>query len=380
MFDEITGAGSGLRAEDAELAALAEALERYSSSAWTDDQIRLATAAELGEEALDLATLPRCSATELADGRCPVRDPRADVPIRWVRGLSLMRGAPRWIPLALTHLYVDPHEGEDFTIQISTGCAAHTDPHLAVVNGLCEAIERDAISIVWQQRLPLTPLALDGEDDDLREVLARTAGRHHRIDLFDATGDIGVPTVYAVERAAHHPRVATVVMCATDPDPARAAVKVIKEAVACRTAIEAAAEATHPLVDPADCTSVLDGALYMAVPERAHAFRFLDPTRRPRPLTSLADCTRDTPAATLAGIVERLDKLGFEAFVVDLTSDEAREAGFWVVKAIVPALQPLSFVARAQYRGHPRLYRAPVAMGFRSLPESHLNPFPQPIA
>ena len=45
-------------------AALAEALERYSNSAWTDDQLIVACQDELGAEALDLATLPRCSPRE----------------------------------------------------------------------------------------------------------------------------------------------------------------------------------------------------------------------------------------------------------------------------------------------------------------------------
>ena len=169
-------------------------------------------------------------------------------------------------------------------------------------------------------------------------------------------------------------------MCATDPEPARAAAKVLKETVAVRAAMESAAQRSRPIADPADCLGVLDGALYMSVPERAHAFSFLDPDRAPRRLSELADCTAATPAATMAGIVDRLRRLDMEAFVVDLTSDEAREVGFWVVKVLVPALQPLSFVARAQYRAHPRLYAAPAAMGLPVASESDLNPYPQPIA
>jgi ribosomal protein S12 methylthiotransferase accessory factor len=68
-----------------------------------------------------------------------------------------------------------------------------------------------------------------------------------------------------------------------------------------------------------------------------------------------------------------------EAYAVDLTCDEAREIGMWVVRVIVPGLMPLSFVGAAQYRGTPRLYEAPVAMGYTAHAAADLNPWPQPF-
>ncbi|MFC7479479.1 hypothetical protein ACFQX7_04670 [Luedemannella flava] len=69
-----------------------------------------------------------------------------------------------------------------------------------------------------------------------------------------------------------------------------------------------------------------------------------------------------------------------DAYVVDLTSDEALRAGMTVVRTVIPRLQPLSFSYRARYLGHPRLYRAPARMGHPTRSEAELNPWPQPFA
>ncbi len=65
---------------------------------------------------------------------------------------------------------------------------------------------------------------------------------------------------------------------------------------------------------------------------------------------------------------------------VDLTTDEARQAGATVVRVAVPRLMPLSFVHRARYLGHPRLYEAPRAMGHPVLDEDEITRLPQPFA
>ncbi len=71
---------------------------------------------------------------------------------------------------------------------------------------------------------------------------------------------------------------------------------------------------------------------------------------------------------------------GCEVVVADLTTDEARQVGAHVVRVLVPELMPLSFAHRARYLAHPRLYRAPAALGHRVHREPELNPHPQPFA
>jgi ribosomal protein S12 methylthiotransferase accessory factor len=363
------GAGTGIDAAAASKLAVVEALERYSNCVYDERQLIWATGAELGREAIDLDTLPRCSAAELSDRLCPLRPADSHVPIRWVRGVSLTGREGRWVPAVMAFLNIPAQStGEHFVFQISTGCAAHVDPAAAVLNAICEVVERDAVSLTWLQRLAL-PM-IEGTD-----AIAAPAGPGVATYLFDATTDLGVPTVYGIDVAEGS--FGTAVMCATDLDPHRAVAKVLREAASGRVALSMAPPVASQ-VD--DFQTVSEGASYMAQAERRPAFGFLLDSARRRSLSDMRSLATGTPEGDLAVIVDRLDRLGMEVVVVDLTTDEAARAGLWVVRAIIPALQPLSFTHRARFLGHPRLYDAPVRMGYRSWSEPELNPWPQPFA
>ncbi|GIF05518.1 YcaO-like family protein [Actinoplanes siamensis] len=373
----LDGAGTGVDPERAEMVATAEALERYANCLYDERQLRWATADELGAEALDLDTLPRCSPTELSDPHCPVARPDKSVRMRWIRGLNLRTREPAWVPAVLVYMHFPAHGAERVANPISTGAAAHPDPVRAICGALCEVIERDAISLTWLQQLPLPRLELDTVGPDLQRYLDLYGGRDVAIHLFDGTTDLGIPTVYGVSVAPHHPRLRTVVSCATGLDPQAAAVKAIAETVSVRIALQG----YEPLADDVrDFTGVSDGAAYLARPEHAAAFDFLLAGPARRRLSDLPVLATGDPAEDLRVVLSRLDERGMDSYLVDLTPDEALRAGMTVVRAVVPGLLPLSFSYRSRYLGSPRLYQAPVRMGYPSRPETELNAWPQPFA
>ncbi|MFY1675722.1 MULTISPECIES: YcaO-like family protein [unclassified Streptomyces] len=374
----LDGAGGGVDPERARLISIAEAVERYTNAFYQPHMVRWASADELGDDAVSLQALPRCSRTELADEANWLIDPDPALPQRWVRGWSLTRGRPVWIPA--THVWLfTAHEaiGERIANPISTGCAVHSDIHQALINGICEAIERDAISLVWLQRMELPELDL-ADDPAFAEQRALVRDGFVEYRFYDATTDIGVPTVYAVVLSDHHESLGQLVMCASGPDPVDVVRKIYREAASSRIALQAPHRVPD---DPQDFTSVLHGAIHMGRPERRDAFDFL--LRRPRPTRALAELPRTSetaPADQLAWLVDRLGTVDAEVIAVELTTSEARHAGLRSVRVVVPQLMPLSFVHRNRYLAHPRLYRAPEATGFTSHPEQALNPHPQPFA
>jgi ribosomal protein S12 methylthiotransferase accessory factor len=365
---QMDGAGTGVDQAGAAKLAVVEALERYSSCMFDDRQLVWATRAELGDEAIDLDTVPRCSAAELADPLCPARPPSNKARIRWVRGVSLTERCARWVPAVMAFLNIPPQTAaEQFVLQLSTGCAAHVDPSLAALNAICEVVERDAISLTWLQRLALPMI-----DAGMSRPLSTEAVRTY---LFDATTDLGVPTVYGVDVADGS--FGTAVMCAADLDPKRAIAKVLREAASGRVALSMAPSVT---TEVEDFQTVWEGASYMAKPERRGAFGFLLGSSATVASSDMKGLATGSPDGDLAAVVDRLARCGVEIVMVDLTTDEAARAGLWVVRAVIPALQPLSFNYRARFLGHPRLYEAPLRMGHRSWSEPDLNPWPQPFA
>jgi ribosomal protein S12 methylthiotransferase accessory factor len=375
----ISGAGSHADPATARWLSVAEALERYATCVYSPDQVIWATAAELGAEALDLGRCPQVSPAELAGPGCFAVPPDPAAPMRWVRGVSLMSGRRIWVPAVLVYLHLPPAStGERFTIPISTGCAAHTDLYRALAKGVCEVVERDAVALTWLQRLELPEITVDVDAEPFAGYLrAVRENPRVRMHLYDATTDIGIPTVYGVEVTPDHPRIRTVVNCATDPDPAEAIAKVLREVAAVRIALR---HLRPSAPDPDDFTILHDGALFMAEPARAHAFDFLLGTGRSTRLSAMPHHRFADGRAEFRHVRDRLAAAGHEAFAVDLTTDEAERVGVSVVKVLVPTLQPLTFAPRVQFRGHPRLYRAPAAMGHPVHPEADLNPWPQPFA
>lgn len=376
----LNGAGGALEPDLGRIRAIAEGLERYSSCVFDERQFIWATAEELGDEALDLNTVPRCSPAELAHPRCPLLAPNKRAPIRWVRGVSLLDARPVWIPGVMAYLKLAMlSAGERFHLPISTGCATHVTVEQALLAGVGEVIERDSISLVWLQQLELPRIELDEVPPSLGGYLERNARSANGVEtlFFDATTEVGVPTVYSLGVSPQNETLAALVMCSTELDAATAIAKIIREAASSRIAM------LQPRPVPEswdDFTDVMHGAAFMGRPAQLPAFDFLRHSTGRRRLSDMPVLATGDARRDLAGLLRRLRARGMEAFAVDLTTDEAVRAGMRVVKVIIPALQPLSFSYRARYLGHPRLYEAPRLMGHPVRSEAKINHWPQPFA
>ncbi|MER6037939.1 YcaO-like family protein [Streptomyces sp. NPDC001835] len=370
--EEFGGAGRSLAGpDDAELIAVAEAAERYSGADFPGSGEQWATVAELDGPVLDMTAVPRCSETEYASGHCPVVPFRAEEPIRWQRGLDMASGEAVWVPSVMArHGIRRLAPAERFWNRISTGYAVHSDPAEALLRGLCEVCERDSAALVWLQMLPLPRLGFTRPTATLSALLDHCARHFVTTHFYDATTDIGVPAVYCVQVAEYDDACRRSVGCAVGRDLTEAAERALLEAVPARALFHRANPGSHALV--------MAGAQFMGRPERRHVFDFLLKQRRSRRAEDGARLPRDAGMA-LAQVVGALAERGMRAVAVDRTTRELAAAGLTAVCVVVPGLQPLTFHRYGQYRAHPRLYSAPVAMGHPSRPEKELNPWPQPF-
>jgi ribosomal protein S12 methylthiotransferase accessory factor len=372
-----TEGGTGRTLDDPALAsivAVAEAAERYSGKD-RGEQFTWAEAGHPPGSAIDLSRIPRCSAEEYAKPGCPLVPVDLEARIRWVQGTDLATGEPTWVPavMAAFGLHVAPQER--FWYRISTGYAIHTDVRQALIGAILEVVERDMISIVWLNRLRL-PVLPAAELSPRAQRLVNWAEQHFiQTMLFDATSDLGVPTVYLLQIAEHDPKAAQLIGCGTGDTLASAAERALLESVTIRELYSAA----EPPADQADFLSTLDGARFMARREQRAAFDFLlgDEDRGARqPVTDLPE-NRDAALRHVLGLLRQRD---LQAVMVDRTTAELRAVGLTSVCVIIPGLQPMTLHPYAQYRAHPRLRAAAEAMGYSARSESEFNPWPQPFA
>lgn len=374
----IGGAGADETPEMAVVRSVAEAAERYATCVLDERELLTASFDELGDDALDFDSLPICSEQEYADPQCPIVRPDPHAPIRWLQGYSLTAQKRRYVPLVMTHIYVREWDEERFNLPITTGVAAHTDPVVAMVSAICEVVERDAIALTWLMRLALPRLLLDDTmPDELRpkfERLRRSGIEQH---FFDATTDVGVPTVYGLQIKQGHPHVAQFVNCSTGFSMWDNCGKIIRESSCGRIVIEPGKSVP---ANVADFLRLEDGASYMGRPEHRTAFNFLTETGVSKALGSFKDVCGTSPAAQLRWLVSRFKTLGMDVVMLDITTDELADVGLWVFRAVIPGLVPMTPAHRARYLGHPRLYSYPERAGFGPRSLADVNPFPQPFA
>ena len=375
------GAGGALDPSVGVRLAVAESLERYSSCAWSPADLVWATQEELGDECIPLERWPQCSADEFAHPGNILLPPDPRIPLRWVKGWSLTQRRSVYVPAVQVFLRFPPlTASERFTHPVSTGCATHSDFESAAVSGLVEVIERDSIALTWLQRLPLPELDPSSlpRSDELEAFLAPQRASHLRTRFFDATTDIGIPVVYAVQLADHDPSLAQLVAATGCVDPVEGVKKLLRELASLRIALRSFADDSDKYRRDDNITDVVGGALRQGRRERRDVFGFLlDQGASQHPFSSMPAAGERRP---LPWIVDRLAAIGAEAVVVDLTTDEARECGMKVVKALVPEAMPLSFAHRSRYLAHPRLYAAPAAMGMPVHDERGINSEVQPFA
>lgn len=359
----------------ARLIAVVEAAERYSTGATVAEPTRPASAVELGNSALDYRTFPACSAGEYSAPDCNVVkfDPHAK--IRWTLGTRLQTHEPVWVPTIMAnYLLQDLEPAERFCNLLSSGWAAHPTLEQAILSGLLELIERDAIAIAWLQQLCLPQI----HDTDITELSRTIIRRAHEqfveTFLLNATTDLRVPTVWCVQRARYDDRARVITSAAAAPTIALAAEKALLE-ISCVRGVFYSSKSP----DYATFRDITDGARYMADQTREHAFNFLFKPRGSDPVANSEDLPSD-PSQAIEILSRRLQCKGIEVAVVNRTCRELRAANLHAVCVVAPGLQPLSLRPQARYLAHPRLYSAPLEMGYRVLSCEELNPWPHPFA
>lgn len=372
-----TGSGASENLGEAFICALVESLERYATMVYLNDEIEIACTAEMGNACIDMQTIPCCSLKELADPKCPVTPLDRNEPIRWIKAYSIVKDRCEYVPLAMSHLLNDLWPSERFWIPISTGVAAHTDYYTAVVSAICEVIERDALALTWLAKLPLSKIHLDSDiPDKHRERFNNLESSQLVQHFFNATTEFKVPTVYSVQLCQGHPTLSQFVSCATDFSAYDACAKTVREAGNARIMFQNEVKVPDRVED---FFALEHGAAFMGLEKNKEAFNFLLDSDKQQDISILEAGLPTTPKGQLQYLVDQFKSRNMDIAIVDLTTDDLREHGLSVIRAIIPDLMPMPYVQRARFLGHPRLYQYATSMGI-NLTEDHVNPFPQPFA
>lgn len=364
--------GKGVTALDAQVGALCEAIERFSGTFQGDEERVRGSLRSLGERAVDPRASLLYDPRQHADRRqwnaahaafqhvpAPFEE---DLEIDWTPVWSLTAKQHRLLPTAMLYYgYEGP--GTDMLRADSNGNAAGSSMADAVLQGLLELLERDAVALWWYNRLTVPGVDLDAFDEPwLGEMQRKYDELGRELWVLDLTADLGVPVMVAVSRRVGGAGENIAFGFGAHLDP--------------RIAVRRAITEQNQLMP-----AMLGGDLApMDDPDADHWFRHATLANQPylEPDPAVASRTPEhfgyQKIADITAAVEQLTASladrGLETFVLDQTRPDI---GLPVVKVIVPGLR--HFWARY---AQGRLFDVPVQMGLRDEPTrfDQLNPIP----
>jgi ribosomal protein S12 methylthiotransferase accessory factor len=325
--------GKGLSPGQALASACVELLERHCAAPRRDDAVRQAPYARVAGEAVDPRRFVLAATTAY--------DPAAK--IDWIWGYSLTRGVPVLVPANLVFYPYVPRRGSQVIAWTdSNGLAGGNNLEEAVLHGLLEVIERDAVMISEYNRLPPPVIASRGLPETCRPVLDLLEKAGYRSSFMAVPTDLPFPVVAAFITRGKDSR-----------DRSIAFGSHIGRAQALERALTEAIQVLPPSANHA-------GWLRSGSSERCAC-------RAPKKIAfgQLANHRTNDLKTGIARCVSALRGVGSEVIVVDLSLPDIP---FPAVRVLATGLQPS--LRKGERRLSARFFEVPIKLGFRAGPRA----------
>jgi ribosomal protein S12 methylthiotransferase accessory factor len=389
---ERLAAGKGRTEGDAINAAIGEAAERYCGYHWDPRKTFLATWDQVQRAALSPADCVLYADAQYRRTDWPYRRWNVDDAVTWLPALELPQRRDIAVPASLAYLVHPVARAEDFFAPAtSNGLAAGPSLNAAILSGLSELIERDALLITWMNRLPAVEIMLEESASAVGlSAVARAIVRHYQrfgvlVRAFLMRTDLPVAVVMAIAFDSSPQRPAAVVGMGCHLSPAAALDKALFELCQGRPS-ESRRYADDPpharLRAYEDVKTLEDHPAFLSMREHLDEFAFLW-SRGER--TSLADLPQGSTGDVdrdLDVCVAGLTQGGHRVAFVELTTSDIAPYGLHVVRAFASGLQPIHFGNGQERLGGRRLFELPRQLGLAETvgTEADLNPCPHPLA
>jgi len=307
----ITGAkkqmGKGAAAVQAETSALMELMERFSFFSFIrQSSFPVFRYGEIESEAVSPDALRLSIHDETSSpGLC--REFLRDFPMRWARGFNLTRGVEQWIPIDWFYL-----------INEYNGPAAGNTLEEALLQSLCEVVERHVASVISHEERPTPAIDLDSLSDPAAIDLVgkfRRAG----IELFvrDFSLDTGIPTVgaFAYDPATFPEKSELVFTAGTTSNPEKSLCRALTEIAQLAGDFESRTSYRPTLPK------------YQSLDEA----RYLMENRGAVSIHDLPNLDDGNLRVEIEGCVSALAKIGLEVLVIDVTHPDLQVPATYTV-------------------------------------------------
>ncbi len=373
--------GAGFSREQAILATMGEAVERYCSQFQEAEDLLFASYLDAPGLAVAPATWALFSDVQHNYPRFPFQRPGPDTQLQWTRATTLATGQTTFVPACMVYMPYrrDPNE-PPITPSITTGLSCADSFEEAALKGIFEVVERDALSLVWLKRVPTWELT--GIPEDLLAFFNADQIEYH---VYDLTSDVGIPVYLVLSIGDSSEGKLVAIGAAASIDPQIALRKAFVENAQGRPWLVSMKQA-EPDWEPEDDFSNVQsfhdhGRVLTICPELLEDLGFLG-ARGTTPFRTGPSLTPDRIETVLSEVVADFARRGLDVLTSDLTTPDIRDLGLHVARVLIPGMQPLHGNHCLPFLGGARIQDAAGIFSVsrdRVLPANQFNPIPHPL-
>jgi ribosomal protein S12 methylthiotransferase accessory factor len=310
-----------------------------------------------------------------------------DTWLGWVRGSELLSGEEIWVPAQMVLMYYKLQPGEPpIGYATTAGLASHASRRQAILHGLYEVVERDALNLRWYSRLPPPRVAVD-----LTEVLASSLGvspsrmstPYVEVQTFLLTVDSPIPVLGAIAYDRERDERAFLGGTGASSRREEALCQALFELGQCQTGFRFEDPfGRNPIradTDIADVVEFFDAPLYYGHARNLPRTYWFASSQSTLAWEDIPTGHFEDEEHEYRVMADWVAKCGLRPIVFDF--DSACPPGLAITKVFVPQLSH-ACPPRNPTLGHPRFYEAPRQLGAAERPLSfeELNQDPIPFA
>ena len=402
LNSSVIAGGKGFEIASSFLSDLGESVERLSGSfAFFKEDLETCFGSynslqQAGQNAIAPEALPLFADEQYASSDFFFQPFAHDTEFNWIRGRRLISREDIWIPLQLVLFFsISSIEETRIGYSSSSGMASHIDESLAIIAGVTELVERDALMVSWYADIPLRRVEADRALSSKRTNRALEHIRCLAGDVNFWLHDVGfsnLPCISATQLVPYYKKFAYQAGAAAALDGEEAFTQALLEygqselQLKCamlapqrklRKGIEVifGAAPDKPLVE---MRTFLETTGYYGHIENSRRLKEFFCGNESVTLSELPKAKFKDSERQLEHLKEVLQQYNIDPITIDCTHEQMSQVK--VIKVFIPELvQP--HVSAYPYLGHPRIYELPMKMGLRDKPLTfkELKPGPVPF-
>ncbi|MDK2596172.1 YcaO-like family protein [Pseudoalteromonas obscura] len=343
-------AGKGVSDTQSKVSALCEAIERYAPLYQGNEPLFLSTQSALDGPSYSPHDLTPYSELQYRTFEHSLhssweekyaKKPYQDQPIHWLKAWSMSQQSSIYVPMACCISNM-PFNDDEYCLWQSNGCAAGNNLEEAILQGLLELIERDAVAIWWYNKISRPSFPLESLPDSLIEKVEQTLPSNMDFWIIDVTNNNQVSVMVAVAQENRTKKFTIGLGCHLNP------VLAAQRALTELCQLYPNRDANKSLFD------------FDKIPNEPFMYPAQDGATSK---TTLAYC--DDISDNIINIVEQLAQVGLDTLIVDHSREDLP---IHTVKVLVPGLCHMW-----PQLGNQRLYTLPVQLGWLSEANSELT-------